>query len=92
MIRNGKKIKGYTAHRRKWDDIDENRALQLRNQNVSYKDIGTMLNRSASSIANKFYHIKTWSVEEWVVSNAIQRAKDIKSVAKLYSASKQIKK
>ena len=81
MMRAGHKVKGYTAHRRNWDAIEENRALQLRNQNVAYKDIATVLNRTESSIFNKFYKPKTWSVEEWVVRNAVQRAKDIKAIA-----------
>lgn len=87
-VRNGVRVKGYTAHRRGWDDVEENRALQLRNQNVSYADIGHVLNRSASSIANKFYRPKTWSVDDWVVTNAVQRAKDIKAIAKLHTRHK----
>ena len=89
-VRKGVKVKGYTAHRRKWEDVEENRALQLRNQNVSYSDIGNVLNRSASSIANKFYHPKTWAVEEWVVKNAVQRARDIRSIAKLHKETKKV--
>lgn len=86
-VRKGRKVKGYIAHRRGWDAVEENRALQLRNQNVSYRDIGTVLNRSASSVATKFYRPKTWSVAGWVVSNARQRARDIKSIARLHGKS-----
>lgn len=88
-MRRGHKVKGYTAHRRGWDAQEENRALQLRNQNVAYEDIATVLNRTASSVATKFYRPKTWaSVEPWVVSNAVQRARDIRSIALMQARQK----
>lgn len=88
-VRKGVKVKSYVAHRRGWDDVEENRALQLRNQNVSYKDIGLVLNRSASSVSNRFYRPERWtSVEGWVVKNAVQRAKDIKSIAVMHKKGK----